>query len=78
MSAEGTETSKLQSKRDRAFLGQLPSDFLRVESAVTAQSSTGYVYMYMHRVYTYLYLDPCVPYSTVYTMNGFMMALVDQ
>ena len=40
--AAGTEAPKPQSKRDRAFLGQLPSDFLRVESATTAQSSSGY------------------------------------
>jgi hypothetical protein len=41
MSTSGPEAVKPQSKRDRAFLGQLPSDFLRVDSATAPQSSTG-------------------------------------
>ena len=39
----GAEPPKTQSRRERAFLGQLPSDFLRVEPATTASaSSSGY------------------------------------
>ena len=36
---EGTEAIKTPSRRERAFIGQLSSDFLRVESATTANPS---------------------------------------
>ena len=38
---EGTETIKTPSKRERAYLGQIPGDFLRVEAATTVHPSTG-------------------------------------
>ena len=43
-STEGVETVKPQSRRERAFLGPLPSDFLRVECSTTAHPSSRFIY----------------------------------
>ena len=45
-SVNGTEGQKELSKRDRAFLGQLPDDFLRVEEEPSSRQQTSNVQRY--------------------------------
>ena len=52
-----TEDGQEQSKRDRAFLGQLPDDFLRVEEVPRSEQRTNSHQRYVKTIFLDIVLN---------------------